>query len=40
MKDALEAIINQLRGIDYNDLSRAEQNILKIAARALNLKVK
>ena len=37
MKDALKAIINQLTGIAYSDLSTAEQNILRIAVRGLGM---
>jgi hypothetical protein len=33
--DALRQIIDQLTGMDYSDLTRAERNILKIAARGL-----
>ena len=40
MKNALEAIIHQLSGIAYSDLSTAEKNILHIAARGLNLTIK
>jgi hypothetical protein len=40
MKDALQAIINELSGIAYSDLTTAEKNILRIAARGLNLTIK
>jgi transcription termination factor NusB len=39
MKNALEAIIKQLTGIAYSDLSTAEKNILRIAASGLGLTV-
>jgi hypothetical protein len=39
MEDALRQIIDQLRRMEYSDLTRAEQNILRIAARGLGKKV-
>ena len=40
MKNALQAIINELSGITYGDLTHAERNILRIAARGLRLTMK
>lgn len=40
MKSALNSIINQLIGIDYQSLTQAEKNILHIAAGALSLTIK
>jgi hypothetical protein len=40
MKDALEAIIHQLTGIAYSDLTTAEKRILHIAAKGLHQIVK
>ena len=40
MKNALQAIINELSGITYGDLTHAERNILRIAARGLRLTIK
>jgi DNA-binding CsgD family transcriptional regulator len=40
MDDALRQIIDQLRRIAYSDLTKAEKNILRIAARGLGKSVK
>lgn len=40
MREALEAIIKQIQGIAYSDLSTLEKNILRITARALKQNVK
>ena len=39
MEDALRQIIDQILGMDYSDLTKAEKNILKIAARGLGQQV-
>jgi transcription termination factor NusB len=40
MDDVLRQIIDELRGIEYSRLTKAERNILRLAARGLGKTVK